>query len=155
MSADFMCIANLSGWFIKVSPSFPAALGMSEAELLSVPFLDLIHPDDIESTKKELEKLATGAKTLSFKNRYRKNDGNYLTLSWNSSVNEVDSLIYATVTDITEKLANEEKLIASKVEVEKAKTKDTFLANMSHEIRTPLNAIIGFHDLLSKTGLNN
>ena len=155
MSADFMCIANLSGWFIKVSPSFPAALGMSEAELLSVPFLDLIHPDDIESTKKELEKLATGAKTLSFKNRYRKNDGNYLTLSWNSSVNEVDSLIYATVTDITEKLANEEKLIASKVEVEKAKTKDAFLANMSHEIRTPLNAIIGFHDLLSKTGLNN
>ena len=155
MSADFMCIANLSGWFIKVSTSFPAALGMSEAELLSVPFLDLIHPDDIESTKKELEKLATGAKTLSFKNRYRKNDGNYLTLSWNSSVNEVDSLIYATVTDITEKLANEEKLIASKVEVEKAKTKDAFLANMSHEIRTPLNAIIGFHDLLSKTGLNN
>ncbi len=155
MSADFMCIANLSGWFVKVSPSFPAALGMSEAELLSVPFLDLIHPDDIESTKKELKKLATGAKTLSFKNRYRKNDGNYLTLSWNSSVNEVDSLIYATVTDITEKLANEEKLIASKVEVEKAKTKDAFLANMSHEIRTPLNAIIGFHDLLSKTSLNN
>jgi PAS domain S-box-containing protein len=155
MSADFMCIANLSGWFVKVSPSFPTALGMSEAQLLSVPFFELIHPDDIESTKKEVEKLATGAKTLSFKNRYRKNDGNYLTLSWNSSVNEVDSLIYATVTDITEKLANEEKLIASKVEVEKAKTKDAFLANMSHEIRTPLNAIIGFHELLSKTTLSS
>jgi CheY-like chemotaxis protein/two-component sensor histidine kinase/HPt (histidine-containing phosphotransfer) domain-containing protein len=48
----------------------------------------------------------------------------------------------------------EEKMIQSKIEMEKAKAKDDFLANMSHEIRTPLNAIIGFHGLLSKTQLN-
>ncbi|MBE0497887.1 MAG: response regulator [Campylobacterales bacterium] len=35
-----------------------------------------------------------------------------------------------------------------------AKMKGDFLANMSHEIRTPMNGIIGFTELLSKSGLN-
>ena len=33
------------------------------------------------------------------------------------------------------------------------RVKEQFLANMSHEIRTPMNAIVGFTDLLLKTGL--
>jgi PAS domain S-box-containing protein len=145
----------VNGSFIKVSPSFSAALGMSEKELLSLPYLDLVHPDDVASTMKEAEKLTKGAKTLSFINRYKKADGSYMVLSWKASINEEDGLIYSTATDITKKLEIEEQLIESKVELEKAKTKDAFLANMSHEIRTPLNAIIGFQDLLKQSGLNS
>ena len=128
---------------------------MSEKELLSLPYLDLVHPDDVASTMKEAEKLTKGAKTLSFINRYKKADGSYMVLSWKASINEEDGLIYSTATDITKKLEIEEQLIESKVELEKAKTKDAFLANMSHEIRTPLNAIIGFQDLLKQSGLNS
>lgn len=44
---------------------------------------------------------------------------------------------------------------AKKQAEENATLKEQFMANVSHEIRTPMNAILGFSDLLNKTGLNN
>lgn len=154
LAVDLLCIANTEGKLIKVSESFPAALGMTEEELLSSSFMDLIHPDDRASTAQQMEKLAAGGTSIDFENRYRKKDGSYLQLSWKGTMNREEGLIYGTATDITQKKEVEERLIQSKIEMEKAKAKDTFLANMSHEIRTPLNAIIGFNDLLRKTNLD-
>lgn len=154
LSLDLLCIITAEGKFIKVSESFPKVLGYTEDELLETAVMDLIHPNDRLSTQEQIEKMLAGDNTLDFENRYRKKDGGYLLLSWKGSLNKEDGLIYGTATDITSKKEIEEKLIQSKIEMEKAKAKDIFLANMSHEIRTPLNAIIGFNDLLSKTSLN-
>jgi PAS domain S-box-containing protein len=154
LAVDLLCIVTVEGRFLKVSESFPAALDMTEEELLNSSFMDLIHPEDRIATAKEMEKLAAGGTSIDFENRYRKKDGTYLQLSWKGSMNREDGLIYGTATDITKKKEVEERLIQSKIEMEKAKAKDTFLANMSHEIRTPLNAIIGFNDLLRQTNLD-
>ncbi len=52
-------------------------------------------------------------------------------------------------TDITERKAAEEAMLAIMTEAEIAnRTKSEFLANMSHELRTPLNAIIGFSEII-------
>ncbi|HAP02174.1 MAG TPA: hypothetical protein DCQ93_09655, partial [Bacteroidetes bacterium] len=155
LSQDLLCIATLEGRFLKTSNSFTNLLGYSKEELLKIPFLDLIHPDDIESTYKEMAKLAQGETVIDFQNRYRTKDGNYILLSWEANVSHNDNLIYASATDITHKKEVEEQMIQSKIEIEKAKAKNSFLANMSHEIRTPLNAIIGFNDLLKDTKLTN
>ncbi|MFM7823419.1 MAG: PAS domain-containing protein, partial [Bacteroidota bacterium] len=154
LSVDLLCIATTEGKLIKVSESFPAALGMTEDELLQTSFMDLIHPDDVAATADQMRKLSEGGTSIDFENRYRKKDGSYLQLSWKGSMNREDGLIYGTATDITHKKEFEEKMIQSRIEIEKAKAKDIFLANMSHEIRTPLNAIIGFNDLLCKTNLD-
>lgn len=44
--------------------------------------------------------------------------------------------------------------IAKKQADDNATMKEQFMANMSHEIRTPMNAILGFTDLMQKTGLD-
>jgi signal transduction histidine kinase len=59
------------------------------------------------------------------------------------------NLVRASITDISERKAVEEAMLAIMREAEIAnRTKSEFLANMSHELRTPLNAIIGFSDVI-------
>lgn len=53
------------------------------------------------------------------------------------------------------KVQNEE-LIKAKAKIEESdRLKTEFINNMSHEIRTPMNGILGFSNLLSKSGLTH
>ncbi|HAS74336.1 MAG TPA: hypothetical protein DCS67_09350, partial [Clostridiales bacterium UBA8960] len=59
-----------------------------------------------------------------------------------------------TAQDITQRKHLELKVKEQVVQIEHAiKEKNNFLSVISHEIRTPLNAIIGFTDVMKRTGL--
>jgi len=156
LSNDFMCIANIDGTFRKVNFEFERVLGYTQKQLEGKRFIDFIHEDDLESTFKEIEKLAQGETTTSFENRYRTLDGNYIILNWRASPDVKTGLLYATARDVTNERTWQNQLINEKQKAETAnQAKSDFLANMSHEIRTPLNGIIGFSELLVKTKLND
>ena len=84
VSIDLMCIAGTDGFFKKTNPAFERALGWTEDELIERPFLEFVHPDDIEKTQREVAKLSEGIPTVSFENRYRCKDGTYSLLRWTS-----------------------------------------------------------------------
>jgi PAS domain S-box-containing protein len=101
LSKDLVCIANIDGKFRTVNPAFTIVLGYLKEEVEGKPFLDLIHPDDLGRTVKEVEKLAEGHKTTSFECRWRCKNGAYVLLSWNVSPDPETGNLYGIARDIT------------------------------------------------------
>ena len=102
MSVDMMIISSMER-FVKVNPAVSKILGYSEEELLSKNFLEFTHPDDLESTKKEVIKLQSGAPSIKFENRYICKDGSVKWLVWSVFPDVKTGLLYAVASDITDK----------------------------------------------------
>jgi len=149
LALDLLCIANTSGYFIRLSSQWEKTLGYSIADLEGQRFLDFVHPDDLEITLEAIAQMEQTGEIENFVNRYRCRDGSYRWLEWRSVPN--GSLIYATARDVTLRKQAEVHLQRTNEELARAaRLKDEFLANMSHELRTPLNAILGMTEGLQE-----
>jgi len=107
LSLDLLCIASFDGYFKHISPAWTKVLGWSEKELLGKPFIEFVHPTDIEITLLETQKLVMSFETIRFDNRYLCQDGSYRWLSWTATPFSEEKLIYAVARDITLQKENE------------------------------------------------
>jgi len=130
VSLDMLCIAGMDGHFKYINGSFTQVLGWTTEELLEKPFLEFVHPDDVAATVKEVEKLSTGALTLSFQNRYRCADGSYRHLLWNTYPDLESGLLYAIARDTTESIKANLLLQALSKELEIANEELAQLASL-------------------------
>ena len=112
LSLDMLCIAGFDGYFKRLNPAWERVLGFSEAELLSRPYVEFVHPDDRAATQAEASKIETGARLLWFENRYLCRDGSWRWLLWNAVPYARESLIYAAARDIDDLKRSESRLAA-------------------------------------------
>ncbi|TDD76970.1 PAS domain S-box protein [Flavobacterium caseinilyticum] len=117
LSKDLVCIANVNGFFYKVNPAFTTVLGYSKEELEGTPFVNFVHPDDLAATGLEVEKLVKGELTISFENRFRCKNGEYIVLSWNTSPDPVTGNLYCIARDMTSEYQQKEKLVKTSSEL--------------------------------------
>ncbi|NQV01893.1 MAG: PAS domain S-box protein, partial [Bacteroidia bacterium] len=100
LALNMLCIAGTDGYFKRLNPTWQQVLGFSEEELMSKPFFDFIHPDDIEPTRDAVKQLSAQNPVINFENRYRCKNGSYKWLSWVSTPS--GEKLYAAAHDITE-----------------------------------------------------
>ncbi|MFM9056523.1 MAG: PAS domain S-box protein [Bacteroidota bacterium] len=150
LSPDLLCEATMEGYFRRVSRSFILELGYSEEELLSVPFMDLVHPEDKKKTEQAMQNLVMDDKSVAFfHNRYRCKDGHYIKLSWNAIPHKPTQTIYATARNITEfERMRDELNLKKQLEINQSREKFAVLTGMtkavSMKLLEPANLIIGF-----------
>jgi len=112
LSLDMLCIATTSGHFHKVNRAFERTLGYTQEELLSRSFLEMVHPEDLEKTQQEVEKLRMGIDTISFDNRYQHKNGEYRWLNWTTPAPIPGSnFLYAVARDVTEQRQRDERTL--------------------------------------------
>ncbi|HMK07158.1 MAG TPA: PAS domain S-box protein, partial [Flavobacterium sp.] len=112
ISSDIMAIGDKDK-FIKINPATVRILGYSEQELLNQPFINFIHPDDRESTRREVSKLDMGLSSLNFENRNISKDGTIRWFEWTANADTKSGLIYAVGREITAKKETEKSLAIS------------------------------------------
>ena len=121
----------------------------------TVSFIDLFHPDDMES----IEQALVGQTEYSMEYRIFNKAGEIRWLREHGRYirDDNDEILWLDgfIMDITDRRQMEDELVIAKDAAEQAAAaRAAFLANMSHEIRTPMNAVIGFSDILLDTPLN-
>jgi PAS domain S-box-containing protein len=107
ISTYMQCIVGTDGYFKTINPAFSQNLGFNDETLLNQPFLNFVHPDDVELTQLEIAKIEQGIVTNNFENRYRHVDGSYRILSWSTTTYLSSKLVYCVARDVTKH--NEDK----------------------------------------------
>ncbi|EOR93712.1 multi-sensor hybrid histidine kinase [Arcticibacter svalbardensis MN12-7] len=113
LSNDLICIASVDGFFKKVNPAFEKVMGWNANLLMNTSIFDLIHTDDIENTKHEIERLIQGHDTINFIHRLKTKENCYKTLQWAISPEPLTGNLFAIARDITLERSKELALIQS------------------------------------------
>ena len=140
VSSDLLATASAAGFFVRLNPAWTTLLGYDVAELCSMPFVEFVHPDDVEATNREVQRqVGAGEPVAKFQNRFRHQDGSYRWLEWSSSPSADRAWIYAVARDVTERKREEERLRAPAIA----------LARRQAEERDRIQKIIDTHAFTS------
>ncbi len=86
-SPDLLCIIQPDGTFGQLNLAWQTLLGWTPESLQAHPWIELVHPEDVEVSLKIMQQARDG-QACYIDNRYRHKDGSYQWLSWSLSANE-------------------------------------------------------------------
>jgi PAS domain S-box-containing protein len=110
LSEDMLARADYQGRMVAVNPAWTKVLGWRERDLLTNPYADIIHPDNIPAVAAALEEMNRTGQPTRFENRILSAHGDWKPIDWTVSP-EPDGIHFIAVgRDLTEDKAREREL---------------------------------------------
>lgn len=163
LARSMVCEIDYTGYFLQVNSAFCDKTGYSERELLSIPYSEFVHPEDVRRTGDLIRTLSSSAQnTPDFVNRFITRTGEVLHFQWNACVDEERSTICCVVTDISKEKQSEESLIAYQTRLKALFDQNTvgiILATLDGDIvmaNPAMGSVLGYSSAeLGKTSIQN
>jgi PAS domain S-box-containing protein len=144
MSRDLFAVATFDGFLKSINPAWSRLLERSHDDLVSRPFSEIIHPDDLAITADVIAALQRGEPVHQFLVRLLKADGTAVSFAW-SAVPEGDSF-YTVGRDISDDERREEALRHS----QKMEAVGQLTGGLAHDFNNLLQAVHGNLDLIRR-----
>lgn len=149
-------LTDSEGRFIEVNSTSASMYGYTQEELRGLTFYDLTHPEDVDSSRRELVPLQQGTKdSFRLEKRYIRKDGKViwaeLSVSAISDASGEYTATLAVVVDITDRKQSEqerESLQKQLLQAQKMEAIGTLAGGIAHDFNNLLQIVLGYADLL-------
>jgi PAS domain S-box-containing protein len=138
-SLDVICTMDGEGLFTQVSQHAADLWGFEAEELIGTQFMDLVHPDDRDSTVAMHAQIVGGTPTAAFQNRLIHKDGTPIPVMWSAAWSARYNTVVAIARDMREGLAKEQQLRRA----QKMEAIGRLTGGVAHDFNNLLTIIIG------------
>lgn len=151
LSLDMLARASYDGEMSAVNPAWSKVLGWSEQELLTNPYVDIIHPDDVARTTAALLEMARTALPTKFENRVLTKSGIWTPIGWTVSP-EADNVNFIAVgRDLSDYKAREAELAEAQEQLRQAQKIEAIgqlTGGLAHDFNNILAGIGGSLEMM-------
>lgn len=109
---DAICVVDAEGHYVYVSAAFERIFGYSPEEVIGKAMIDLVAPEDKESTLRIARQVMSGNPIHHFENRYVRKDGQIVHVLWTATWSESEKIRVGVAHDITARKRAEAKQAA-------------------------------------------
>jgi PAS domain S-box-containing protein len=146
LSEDMLARADYQGGLHAVSPAWGRVLGFSEQDLLTRPYSDLIHSNDVAAVISALNSMRQTGQPTRFNNRILASDGSWKSIGWTVSPEPDDIHFIAIGRDLSEEKARERQLEDAQDQLRQAQKMEAvgqLTGGIAHDFNNLLQGITG------------
>ncbi|MES2910487.1 MAG: PAS domain S-box protein [Pseudomonadota bacterium] len=153
LSEDMLARADYGGGMSAVNPAWTKVLGYTQHQLLTNPYADIIHPDDVGATVAALTSMGETGRPTRFENRILALNGEWKPIGWTVSP-EPDGVNFVAVgRDLADIKARERELLQAQEALRQAQKMEAvgqLTGGIAHDFNNLLAGISGSLEQLTK-----